>query len=149
MKNLTKKTLYIVAGIMVSASVMASDGWLTDFAAAQKEAVARNVPILVDFSGSDWCGWCKRLDKKVFSQPAFKEYAEKNLVLFIADFPRKSTLSPAIEKQNKELMKKFGVRGFPTILILNKEGKKIAQTGYQRGGAEAYVEHLKELITAE
>jgi thiol:disulfide interchange protein len=121
-------------------------GWLTDFEAAKAAAAKRGVPILIDFSGSDWCGWCIRLDKEVFKQDAFRDFASESVVLFLADFPRRSKLPAEQRKQNEQLMRKYGVRGFPTVLLVDKTGKELARTGYRRGGPEAYVEHLRELI---
>ena len=122
--------------------------WLTDFEAAKKKAAATGNPILVNFSGSDWCGWCIRLDKEVLSKPAFRKYARENLVLFLADFPRRKQQPAKLKKQNQELDKRYGVRGFPTILLVNADGKKLAQTGYQPGGPEAYTKHLNELLSS-
>jgi len=124
----------------------AGEGWLTDFEKAKKLAAEKERPILVDFTGSDWCGWCIKLDKEVFSQDEFKKYAKDNLVLFVADFPRRKELPDDVKEQNKKLASKFGVTGLPTIMLLDKNGEKLQQTGYKRGGAEAYVEHLKELL---
>ena len=120
--------------------------WLTDFEAAKKTAAEKKLPILADFSGSDWCGWCIKLDKEVFSQKEFKEFARDNLVLFMADFPRAAKQDAKTKQQNAELMKKHAVAGFPTVLLMDAEGKVFARTGYERGGASAYVEHLKKLI---
>lgn len=140
--------LVLMFALVLSVSpALASEGWLTDFAAAQAAAKEKNVPILVDFSGSDWCGWCIRLDEEVFSQPEFKSYAADNLVLFMADFPRKKKLDEATVKQNTELRDKFQVRGYPTVVLLDAGGNELARTGYQKGGAAAYVEHLKSLLS--
>jgi len=122
-------------------------GWTTDYEAALKQAKAENKSVLIDFTGSDWCGWCIKLDREVFSQPAFKEYAQKDLVRVYIDFPRGKPQSDALKEKNKELAEKFGVQGLPTIVILNSEGQMIGKTGYQRGGAENYVEHLQEIIS--
>jgi len=122
-------------------------GWVTDFGKASAKAKAEGKYMLIDFSGSDWCGWCVKLDKEVFSRKAFREYATGNLVLVLADFPRDDSKQSAdLKKQNQELSKKFGVRGFPTVYILDPDGKPVAKTGYQAGGPEAYVEHVKKLI---
>ena len=136
----------IVVGTAICATGFASDGWLTDFDKAKKEAKERDVPILADFSGSDWCGWCIRLDKEVFSKKEFKDYAGKNFVLFLADFPSEKAQSKEVKEQNARLQKKYGVRGFPTVLILDSEGKELGRTGYKRGGAGAYIKHLKKLV---
>ena len=126
--------------------VLAGEGWPTDFEKAKEEAAARNLPILADFSGSDWCGWCVRLDDEVFSQPEFKAYAKENVVLFLADFPNSTPQSEELKTQNEKLSREYGIRGFPTVLLLDADGNVIERTGYQRGGAAAYVEHIKELL---
>lgn len=144
-----KKWLVVLAAVAMSAGAFASEGWMTDFEKATAKAKAEGKYILVDFSGSDWCGWCMKLDKEVFSRKAFKEYANENLVLMMADFPRdKSNQSAAVQKQNKALAEKFGIRGFPTVYILDPNGKPINKTGYQDGGPEAYVEYIKKAIAA-
>ncbi|MCK5850365.1 MAG: thioredoxin family protein [Kiritimatiellae bacterium] len=120
--------------------------WLTNFEVAQKLAKEKKLPILVDFSGSDWCGWCIKLHNEVFSQNEFKKYAKDNLVLLFLDFPSKKEQSETEKKQNQALAQKYGVQGFPTVLLLDAEGKVIGRTGYQRGGPTAYVDHLKEFI---
>ena len=125
------------------------DGWNTDFEKARATATAEGKYMLVDFSGSDWCGWCIKLENEVFSKKAFREYAKENLILVLADFPRNdSKQSAELKKQNKGLAEKFGVRGFPTVYILSPDGEAVAKTGYQAGGPEAYVEHVKKLISA-
>jgi len=120
--------------------------WLTDFEAAKTRAAELQRPILADFSGSDWCGWCIKLDKEVFQQKEFKSFAENKLVLFLADFPRSVSQPQGLKQQNEMLMEKYGVEGFPTILLLDAKGRVLAQTGYQHGGAAAYVKHLEELL---
>ena len=102
--------------------------------------------MLLDFSGSDWCGWCIKLDREVFSQKEFQDYAKDSLVLVLVDFPRQKKLPAKTVKQNEGLSQKYGIRGYPTIVILGPDGKLVGQTGYQPGGAAAYVTHLKELI---
>lgn len=120
--------------------------WLTDFDKAQKMAADKKLPILADFSGSDWCGWCIKLDKEVFSQKAFQDYAKTNVVLLLVDFPNAKKQSTEEKKKNQALADKYGVRGFPTVLLLKADGSVIAQTGYREGGAEKYVDHLKEVL---
>jgi thiol:disulfide interchange protein len=146
-----KKKLLIVASLalvaMYNHAVAADSGakWLDDYFAAKAEAKAKGLPILADFTGSDWCGWCKKLDAEVFSQPAFIQYST-NFVLFVADFPKNKKQSDKLKEQNSGLSELFSVSGFPTVLLLDANGKVLAQTGYQPGGAEAYVKHLKELL---
>lgn len=126
-----------------------AEGWMTDFEAAKKKAAAENKILLLDFSGSDWCSWCIKLDEEVFQKSAWKEYAKAHLVQVLIDFPRdKSEQSEALQKQNNELGKQYEVLGFPTVLLLDDEGTLIEKTGYQRGGADNYVNHIKGLIVA-
>ncbi len=122
--------------------------WLTDFKAATAIAKEKKLPILVDFSGSDWCGWCIKLEKEVFSKKEFKEYAAKNLVLVLADFPQAKKQTDEVKKQNQALQAKYKneIEGYPTVLLLDADGKVIAKTGYQPGGPEKYVKHLKKLL---
>ena len=141
---------HFVVGLMVllgmGSMAVASDGWLTDFEKAKAEAAERNVPILVNFSGSDWCMWCVRLDKEVFVQEEFKAYAAENLVLLLADFPSRTAQDKELKAQNKKLSESYEVKGFPTILLLDAEGTVLNHTGYQKGGAATYVEHIKSLL---
>jgi len=145
-----KKWLVALAVVAISVGAFASEEWMTDFAKAKEKAKAENKYILIDFSGSDWCGWCIKLDNEVFSQKAFKTYAKDNLVLVLADFPRDtSKQTEEVRMQNEQMAKDFKVEGFPTVFILSPEGKTVSKTGYRDGGAEAYVAHIKEQISKE
>lgn len=122
-------------------------GWMTDFEKAKALAKEKNVPILIDFSGSDWCGWCIKLDMEVFSQQAFLDYAKDNLVLVLADFPTdKSKQSTELQARNEKLAMEFRVEGFPSVYLLNAEGEPLAKTGYEPGGPEAYIANIKKLL---
>jgi hypothetical protein len=99
----------------------------------------------MDFTGSDWCGWCVRLKEEVFSKESFKTGAPKNFVLVELDYPKKTEQPEAIKKQNKALARKYAVQGFPTILLADASGKPYARTGYKEGGAEKYLAHLDEM----
>ncbi|MFA6285760.1 MAG: thioredoxin family protein [Opitutaceae bacterium] len=127
-------------------SARASDaGWMTNYEAAAKKAAAEKKPMLLDFTGSDWCGWCIKLDKEVFSQPEFVKYAKKNLILVKLDFPREKKLSPSEKKQNESLAAKFGIRGYPTIIVLDDQGTQLGKLGYQKGGAKPWIEGLEKV----
>ncbi len=119
--------------------------WQDDFNATLKQAKEEDKLVLVNFSGSDWCYWCKKLSNEVFSKDDFKTYAKDNLVLFIADFPKGTQQSQVLKAQNENLARKYGVRGFPTIFLLDGDGNTVAQTGYQEGGAANYVKHIETL----
>ena len=122
------------------------EGWTADFGAAKKQAAESKNDLLIDFTGSDWCGWCIKLNKEVFSQEPFKSGVKDKFVLVELDYPKdKSKLSAETIKQNEELKEKYAIQGYPTILLADAEGKPFAATGYQKGGPEAYVKHLDEL----
>lgn len=121
--------------------------WLIDFEAAKAIALAEGKPMLLNFSGSDWCILCIKLQEEVFSQDAFVEYSDASLVLVSLDFPIDEFELPIeVTQQNKMLYLKYNVPGFPMIVILSPEGELVGKTTYQRGGAEAYVEHIKEFV---
>jgi len=119
--------------------------WQTDVPKAQAKAKAEKKLVMLNFTGSDWCGWCIKLSKEVFSQPAFVEYADKNLVAVEVDFPRKKDLSAAQKQANAALAKKYNIEGYPTIIVLDSDGKKIGTLGYQPGGPEAFIAALEKL----
>lgn len=110
--------------------------WHTSWDAAAKQAKASKKPILINFTGSDWCGWCIRLDKEVFKTDHFKNWASKKVVLLKIDFPRQKPLPEAEQAKNQKLAEKYGVQGFPTIVFTNADGKKLSEYGYDEGGPE-------------
>ncbi len=142
--NLARLGLSALVLLASLPSLFAADAWLTDLEAAKKQAAAEKKDILVDFTGSDWCGWCIRLKKEVFDQPEFAE-ASKKFVLVELDFPRGKKQSPELKAKNEALSKQFAIAGFPTILLLDAQGQVYAQTGYQEGGAKQYLAHLDTL----
>ena len=97
--------------------------WLTDFEAAKKQAAAEKKPIMMFFTGSDWCGWCQRLHEDVLDKSEFQKLAGDKLVLLELDFPRSKKLPDAVKKQNDELGKKFKVDGYPTVVVLASDGE--------------------------
>jgi thiol:disulfide interchange protein len=119
--------------------------WLTDAAQATAQAKAEGKPVLMDFTGSDWCVWCQRLDAEVFATAEFAAYAKEHLVLLKLDFPRSKTQPEAEKQQNQALLAKYGVEGFPTIIVLDASGKKIGELGYLPGGPSAWLAELRKL----
>ena len=134
--------LALVAAAPVSA---AKPGWLTNYKEAQEQAKANKKLLLLDFTGSDWCGWCIKLDREVFSKPEFKEYAEKNLVLVEVDFPKGKQQTDAERLQNQQLAMRYNIEGFPTIVVLDAEGKQIGMLSYMPGGPAALIAELDKL----
>lgn len=144
---LSKRFLISLLLILGSVSAFAADlAWETDFSQAKAQAKTEGKYILINFTGSDWCPWCFKLRDEVFKTEAFKSYSQKSLVLMEADFPKKKAQPAALKTQNRKLAGDYGIQGFPTVVLLDASGKMIASTGYKRGGAVIYVEHLKSLI---
>lgn len=120
--------------------------WIENWDMALKTAQETGRTVLVNFTGSDWCSWCIRLSGEVFTKKEFQVYAAENLVLLKLDFPRNIAQSPELKKQNNDLQRQFGIQGYPTIVLVDAEGKEIGRTGYREGGAIPYVQHLQEII---
>ena len=120
--------------------------WENNLEKAIDQAKKENKAVLVNFTGSDWCIWCKRLSSEVFQQKAFKEYADKSLVLVMLDFPRDKEQTPETQNYNRILAQKYGIQGFPTILIFDSQGKLAGQTGYLPGGPEKYIQNIKSYL---
>jgi protein disulfide-isomerase len=130
----------VVTPLLAQEEGAKASSWLTSFDAAKAAAKKDNKVILADFTGSDWCGWCIKLDEEVFSKPEFQEWADKKVVLLQLDFPRKKELPAELKEQNETLQKQFGIKGFPTVLLLDADGKQIGQLGYQKGGPAKWIE---------
>lgn len=139
-------SLVLLSLILCAGSTLGASEWETDYEVALEKAKQENRFILLNFSGSDWCGWCIRLDREVFAQKQFLNYAGANLVCVKIDSPRRKALPPKLQKQNQQLKAQFRVAGFPTVLILSPEGEKIGHTGYKAGGPKPYIEHLETII---
>ena len=119
-------------------------GWTADFAGAQRRARQENRPVLVLFTGSDWCGWCVKLHRDVLSKPAFRKFAEsKKLELVYLDFPRKSAMSAEEKQRNRNLAGEFKVSGFPTTILLGADGKELGRIS---GFAKDYVARLSKML---
>ena len=141
-----KKLLSSIAVLsLLTTAALSAAGWDDDYEKAVAKAKTEKKMVLLDFTGSDWCGWCIKLDKEVFSKKEFKDYAKDNLVLVEVDFPQGKNQSKKLKEQNEKLQQEHAVRGYPTIIVLNAEGKKVGQLGYMEGGPKAFVAKLDEL----
>lgn len=120
--------------------------WNTDLNQALAIAKKENKVVLINFTGSDWCQWCKRLSDEVFSKSEFEDFARKKLVLVKIDFPRTIEQSNATKFYNQKLANMYGVEGFPTIILLDKNGRGILKTGYIQGGVENYIHQLEQYM---
>lgn len=139
----------LAVGLLTGLTLLQARGeelkWQTDVPKAQAQAKTEKKLVMMDFTGSDWCGWCIKLNKEVFSQPEFADYAKKNLVLVEVDFPRSKPQSEAVKKANAALQAKYNVEGYPTIIVLDGEGKKVGELGYEPGGPKAFIAELEKL----
>jgi thioredoxin-related protein len=133
-----------------TSAVAAEANWLTDMGKAQEKAKAEQRLILVNFTGSDWCPPCKMMHGEVLTQKEFLKYAQENLVLVEADFPRRTAQSADLKRANQELQQKHKVRAYPTFLVLDASGKELwRHEGYHPGGPKAFVEKVKKAKDAK
>ncbi len=140
----------LVCYILLSISAMlgASElDWSTDFPAAKDLAKKENKPIFLYFTGSDWCGWCMKLDKEILKNPDFIKKAGNEFIYVEIDFPLYKELEPQLVKQNQDLKSEYNIAGFPTIVLLAPDLHEIAITGYRKDTGERYAEYLSELVS--
>ena len=135
----------VLAAVAGPQAASASEGWTEDVSKAMAQARKEGKDLLMDFTGSDWCGWCIRLDKEVFTKSPFTTEAPKKFVLVKLDFPRNREMPAKVKRQNAQWRDKLGVQGYPTIHLTDAKGRPYAKTGYRGGGPEAYMKHLTEL----
>ena len=138
----------LAVGLLTGLTLLQARGeelkWLTDVPKAQAQAKAEKKLVMLDFTGSDWCGWCKKLNAEVFSKSDFADYAKKNLVLVEVDFPRFKKLSGDQQKANNALQEKYKIEGYPTIIVLDGEGKQVGQLGYM-SSPKPFIDQLDKM----
>ena len=141
--------------VVASTTIQAQEGltWHTDMNQAVAVSTKELKPLFLFFTGSDWCGWCIRLQKEVFKTPEFITWAKDNVVLVELDFPRRTAQAEEIKKQNNELQQVFGVRGYPTVWFAKptvKDGKtnleQLGSTGYVAGGPTTWIAGANQII---
>ena len=127
-----------------------ADGeWTTSYEEALKLAKLSGRPMAIWFTGSDWCGWCVKLDKEVFKTDKFRAWSGKNLILLCCDFPRRTTLAPDLQKQNDALKTKYPIDGYPTIVVIDVKGRELWRGGYLEGGPDAWIAKCKEGLSGK
>jgi protein disulfide-isomerase len=135
-----RRILACSAALILAASVAHAADWTEDYASAVANAKKEHKMVLLDFTGSDWCVWCQRTDKEVFATQKFKDFADQNLILVRLDFPNSKPQTDALKAQNVGLRDKFGVEGYPTLVVLDGKGKVVfSQIGYKDGGPDAFI----------
>jgi thioredoxin-related protein len=143
-----KKALVLIVFFLGMITVQSQElKWHTNINEAISLSSKQNKPMMLFFTGSDWCGWCIRLQKEVLLTAEFKKWAKSNVVLVELDYPRRTPQLPEIQKQNAELQQVFGIQGFPTVFFTSvtkeKDGKvnfkALGKTGYVAGGPQAWL----------
>ncbi len=119
--------------------------WMTDLEAAKTKAASEKKKVLILFTGSDWCGWCQRLQAEILQQPEFLVYAQQSLILVEIDFPKHKPIDPNLKKTNEQIARRYRIKGFPTMVVLDSRGAQIATLGYQKGGPKSLLEKLNQL----
>ena len=151
-----KKILVIAFIILTSLSSQAQEEltWHTDMSKATDIAIKQNKPLFLFFTGSDWCGWCIRLQKEVFKTPEFVKWAKENVVLVELDFPRNNNQTDAVKMQNAQIQQQLQVRGYPTVWFVSvakaEEAKinltALGSTGYVAGGPQVWIDGANQII---
>jgi thioredoxin-related protein len=140
-----KKIIIALLACCAIAQVRAAElNWLTDLPKAEAQAKSENKLVIMDFTGSDWCPWCIKLDKDTLTQPEFVDYANKNLVPVLVDFPNQKPQSDDLKAANAALAKKYDVDGYPTLVVVKPDGSVVwKQVGYLDGGPKALIDALE------
>ncbi len=151
-----KKILVIAFLTLATMSLQAQEGltWHTDMTKATDISIKENKPLFLFFTGSDWCGWCIRLQKEVFKTPEFVKWAKENVVLVELDFPRKNEQTEAVKMQNAQLQQQLQVRGYPTVWFVSATKtadakvnlNALGSTGYVAGGPQVWIAGANQII---
>jgi protein disulfide-isomerase len=121
-------------------------GWLEDYDRAVQQAKDSRRPVLINFTGSDWCGYCMALHEEVFDTGVFATWAKHHVVLLECDFPRTRRLEAAQVRQNNELAMRFDIHQVPTIVVISAQGEELARSGYDSGGAQAWINDIQDQL---
>jgi len=145
MKKVVMFLFAALFGAVLTLSATPPDkSWFTDFKKAEAEAKAKNLPMFLLFTGSDWCPWCMKLHKDTLDTSKFKAFVKAKVVLVYLDFPRKTKLPEAVVKQNQALMNQYGVQGFPTVIVTEPDGRKIGELGYAK--VDQFLPRLQKVL---
>ncbi len=149
-----KKHLVIFILIISALTTQAQElTWHTDVNKASELSIKSKKPLMLFFTGSDWCGWCIRLQKEVFKTPEFIKWANENVTLVELDFPRRKQLEPTLAQQNKNLEQMFAIRGYPTVWFVTPalvDGKmtfnRLGSTGYVANGPQGWLPGANQIL---
>jgi thioredoxin-related protein len=152
-----KKALFLLSFFAVTITQAQTESeqlWLSDVNVAIQQSMQTNKPLFLFFTGSDWCGWCIRLQKEVFQTSYFTKWAAENVILVELDFPRKKQLPDEIKNQNQTMQQIFQVQGFPTVHMVTPQPQQdgtvtfnpLGQSGYAAGGPESWCSSADSMI---
>ncbi len=144
--SIKKYIVSVVLALFSTVTVFAEyppEGWTDSFTEGIEQARRENKMLLLNFTGSDWCTWCIKLESTIFSTSEFKDWSEKNMVKVFLDFPSRINLSEETMNQNQQLQRFFGVRGYPTLMLLDSNLIPLLKTGYQNMNTAEFIEHLQ------
>ena len=143
MKKIILIFTFLISGFIAQSQELK---WHTDVSIATDLSIKENKPMFLFFTGSDWCGWCIRLQKEVLKTPDFASWAKQNVVLVELDYPRSKPQTNEIKQQNAQLQQIFGIQGYPTVhfaTVTETKGKinfnSLGNTGYVSGGPTAWL----------
>ncbi len=149
-----RNILLLLPCLLIALSVSAQkeykahqEGWMVNLDEAYAESQRTGKPIMANFTGSDWCGWCKKLSAAVFNKDEFKSWADENVVLLELDYPRRFQVPADIKKQNADLQRAFKVRGFPTIWVFDMEKDENSQYSINAMGKTGYKGTVREFTS--
>jgi protein disulfide-isomerase len=151
-----RKIIYLFVFLGMFQVVSAQElTWHTDINKAIELSTKENKPLFLFFTGSDWCGWCIRLQNEVFKKPEFATWAKKNVILVELDYPRKTALGPSLKAQNDEIQKIFNITGYPTVWFVKPQKtptginlQQMGKMGYLAGGTQTWLMAADRIITA-
>lgn len=143
--SLSSMLLLLVASTQqLQAQSNSSIQWHRSEQSALEQASHEDKPVVLFFTGTGWCGWCTKLEQEVLHRPEFLQEASRHFVFAVIDFPQHGG-DAAQQQQNRALMQKYGVRGFPTLVILDSHGNLLGKAGYKAGGPQPYLQNLKQI----
>jgi protein disulfide-isomerase len=139
-----KTLLTLGLSLFAAATIAAEAPWIDDFAAALTNAKDKSVPVLMNFTGSDWCSWCKKMKREALDKKEFTEWAASNVILMEVDSPDSKPQAAEVKKQNEALKQRFKVSGYPTFVLVDAEGKELGRVeGYTSGGPAAFIKLIE------
>jgi thiol-disulfide isomerase/thioredoxin len=132
----------IAASLALASAGLGAENWLTNYDEAMAESTKTGKPVLALFTGSDWCPHCRTLEERVLATPAFGQWAEEHVVLLMVDLPE-SGITPEVRSERSRICIKYGVRTFPTVLVLDSFGEKVAEEkGYRGLSAASWIKRV-------